>query len=222
MDNNTCFGQGWHGVVIEHHSSNNLITNNKCYNNGWYGISIGHYSDNNKVENNTCLNNKAGITVHDYSFSNSIKNNVCFYNLWQGISFIYIGSRFYKLNLVIGLNKRISFLSLLLSMCFFGTNIFSYYRYYILSAGFWDYILFIEAIILIIYVLIYNKYINLLLFIPLSWILFSSHKQELWFLVIVLIHLPFSYFFITNKNLKKIFKYLSIIYIVCLILTLIF
>lgn len=99
---------------------------------------------------------------------------------WQ----LLICVQIYRLSIVLGFTKHLSFLSVISFLCCFGTNVFGI-RYYALSSTLFAYAVYIEAVIQTIY---FNnsKDASRLLMLPLLGVLaYFNHKQELLFILAV-------------------------------------
>jgi len=80
------------GLVMNWHSSNNVIANNNISNNGWggeiwmSGIVLNVNSEANKIISNRIVNNKMGMWIYYYSNNNVIHHNSFINNTVQVLS----------------------------------------------------------------------------------------------------------------------------------------
>ena len=126
---------------------------------------------------------------------------------WQFL----LAYQFYLFALRIGFSESWAKVQVVGTICLFGTNVFSFYRYYALSSTPLAYIAYLQALIVIIDICEgkRNKATALIFLIPL---IYYNHYQELLFLVVSTIGIVTSKLYGTAKpRLRKKINYIVII-----------
>ncbi|MGK5091969.1 hypothetical protein WDW89_08110 [Deltaproteobacteria bacterium TL4] len=85
---------------------------------------------------------------------------------------------FIRFSLIFTARIKIAWFGALLSVGFFGKDVFNYYSYYVLSASFPAYLLFLEGLILLCYSFIHQRLRYLFLLPPILAFCWHNHPQE--------------------------------------------
>ncbi|MBF0290342.1 MAG: hypothetical protein HQM14_21220 [SAR324 cluster bacterium] len=109
---------------------------------------------------NISWGHRAGLTIFCASLQGLL--------LWSFIRFTRVFTRSVKLGLLGGMA----------SVGLFGTSIFSFYRYYVLADTFVSYLVFLEALVLVICCFYKERFRYLLLLPPLLVFCWNNHRQE--------------------------------------------
>ncbi|MBF0299330.1 MAG: hypothetical protein HQK51_11455 [Oligoflexia bacterium] len=124
-------------------------------------------------------------------------------NLYSAVTQTILLSLFYRLTFVLTKNKSLSAVCALLSLVFFGTNIFNFYRYYTFSKTFFTYYAYIEAMILLIESVRIKRISPLVWLLPPLFYCATNHVQEAIFIYVQIIFVPIILSLSLNKNSFK-------------------
>ena len=131
---------------------------------------------------------------------------------WQFL----LAYQFYLFALRVGFSKSWAKVQVVGTICLFGTNVFSFYRYYALSSTHLAYIAYLQALIVVLDIWEgkRNKAIYLIFLIS---VIYSNHYQEILFLMVstIAIIASLSYEKIKPKLRKKLFYIFVFTLLVC-------
>ncbi|MBF0361088.1 MAG: hypothetical protein HQK49_08760 [Oligoflexia bacterium] len=121
---------------------------------------------------------------------------------------------FYRFTFLLTKNIHLSFAGALLSLCYFGTNVFSFYQYYTFAKSFFAYFAYIECMIIFVELLRSKKFSYLLYMFPVLLVCLVGHLQEVLFIYVQLIFAPILYVFLSKNDSRdeKNFTYKILIF----------
>lgn len=101
--------------------------------------------------------------------------NLSFYSALVQTTLFFL---FYKLTYVISKNKHVALAGAIFSLGYFGTNVFSFYRYYTFAKTFFAYIAFLEAMIILVESMRMRRLSVIFFSFPLIVFCIFTHMQE--------------------------------------------
>lgn len=104
-------------------------------------------------------------------------------------------------------SPKYAWLGGILSLGLFGTNLFSFYRYYVLAPSFVAYLVFLEMVILISFFFFKEQFRYIALLPPLLIFCWQNHPQEVLLICNAWVGICFIYQFIFSKKLLPHFKW---------------
>ncbi|MBF0208932.1 MAG: hypothetical protein HQK53_18885, partial [Oligoflexia bacterium] len=138
------------------------------------------------------LTGKVDLLTHYY--------NLSIYSALVQTALFYL---FYRLTFTVLPKRSLAVTAAILSLCYFGTNIFSFYRYYPFAKSFFTYFAYLESMIVLIETIKTKRIMLLSLILPMIAYCATSHLQEALFIYLQLTLVPIIMFFSLNKSSIK-------------------
>ncbi len=143
---------------------------------------------------------KVSYFYYHLALTYSPKDSLLKYDLWQAITILMLAFEFFRIGFIITQSRAKAFFILLSTFAFFGTNIFSYFRYYNFSTGFLAYIFYLNALLVLLNLYFNRKALYLLLLPLLFYLAAKIHLQEAMYIAIAFSISPFLWYLIYDRR----------------------